>query len=105
MSIDDLLRGPQRTIDLDALNLAGREDVSKATYRLLHQAQGEKSHIQVLAASVLFAAICSRLGLSAEEMFHKANRILRDSEFDRSSNNRFAALQAYAKGELSEAKT
>lgn len=103
MSIDDLLKGPQVTINLDALNMAGRDAVSATTHGLLSRMQNEKPHIQVLGAAVLFAAITRRLGLNAEEMYHKASRILRDVEFDKASNHRFAALRAYAAGELAEA--
>jgi len=102
-SLDDILRGPQVTINLDALNMAGRDAVSATTQQLLSRMQNEKPHIQVLSAAVLFAAITRRLGLNAEEMYHKADRILRDVEYDKSSNQRFTALREYAAGELREA--
>ena len=102
ISIDDLLKGPQRTVNLDALSMSSREDVSRATFKALSATQSYEPHIQVLASACLFAALSMRLGLSAEEMFHKADRILRDKDFDRNSNFRFQALRDYAGAELKD---
>jgi hypothetical protein len=91
-------------IDMDQLYSTSRDKAAFVVFSALDAIQEQRSHVQVVAVSLLFCAFCERLGLSARDMHSMAERILREEDFHHKANSQLQALREFAGLRLSDPK-
>jgi len=83
-------------LDRDALMLVNRDVAAACAHEALFPIQSMQPHEIVAGAAVLFAAICSRVGLDPEEVHGIGLRILREEDFHQKTNASLQSLRDFA---------
>lgn len=85
-----------RPLDRDKLTMMPRGEAARVAHLALSEIQGEAPELMVLGAAVLFATLCQRCNLSAQDVHHMAHKVLTDQEGFRRDNASLQSLRDFA---------
>ncbi len=83
-------------LDRDKLAMCPRDKAADAAQHALFGIQDLPPHEGMMGLAVLMAALCERMSLDPEELYHMGNRVLRDREFEPKANDSLQAIRDFA---------
>lgn len=85
-----------QALDRDHLMMIPRGLAAQRALEALHPIQNGTPHEMVAGVAVLFATLCSRVGLDPEEMHALGLKLLRDEDHHKQTNDALQSLRDFA---------